>query len=77
MFGGHCMIVGIEPPTGKDDRRAQPALPAGHAAMQAIYALNHIAGRGDNRGDMTTSRSVKAQLREDLIFALDAYAIAY
>jgi hypothetical protein len=77
VFGIHCMIFGIEPPTSKEDRRSLPALPAGHPAMRAIHALNHIAGRGDNLGDMTTSGSVKARIREDLIFGLDACAIVY
>lgn len=76
VFGIHCMICGIDAPKG-EQRASLPALPKGHPAMRAIYALNHIAGRGDNLGDMTTSGSVKARMREDLIFALDACAIAY
>ena len=76
VFGIHCMICGIDAPKG-EQRASLPSLPAGHPAMRAIYALNHIAGRGDNLGDMTTSGSVKARIREDLIFALDACAIAY
>lgn len=76
VFGIHCMICGVDAP--KDGKRAAlPSLPAGHPAMRAIYALNHIAGRGDNLGDMTSSGSVKARMREDLIFGLDACAIAY
>ncbi len=76
VFGIHCMICGIDAPKG-EQRASLPALPKGHPAMRAIYALNHIAGRGDNLGDMTASGSVKARIREDLIFALDACAIVY
>jgi hypothetical protein len=54
-----------------------PRLPAGHPAMRAIHALNEIAGKGMNLGDMTNSGSVKERIREDLIFALDACAIVY
>ena len=77
VFGIHCMICGIDAPTSKEDRRSLPALPPGHPSMRAIHALNHIAGRGDNLGDMTKSGSVKARIREDLIFALEACAIEY
>lgn len=46
VFGIHCMICDVPPPTSKDDRRSLPNWPKGHPAMRAIYALNHIAGRG-------------------------------
>lgn len=45
--------------------------------MRAIHALVEIAGKGANLGDMTASGSVKARIREDLIFALEACAITY
>lgn len=45
--------------------------------MRAIYALNEIAGKGANVRDLASSGSVRARVREDLIFALDACAIAY
>jgi len=54
-----------------------PRWPAANLAMRAIHALEHIAGRGDNLGEMTKSGSVKIRIREDLIFGLDARAIAY
>lgn len=54
-----------------------PSLPAGHPTMRAIYALERIAGRGDNLSDMTTSGSGRTRIREDLAFALDACAIVY
>lgn len=76
VFGIHLMICGIDAPTATE-RRALPRLPAGHPAMRAIHALVEIAGKGANLGDMTTSGSVKARIREDLIFALDACAITY
>ncbi|WGM31482.1 hypothetical protein [Brevundimonas sp. NIBR11] len=76
VFGIHCMICGVDAPTG-EQRAALPSFPAGHPASRAIFALNYIAGRGDNLSDMTTSGSVKARIREDLIFALDACAITY
>lgn len=76
VFAIQCMVCGVDAP--KDGKRAaMPSLPAGHPSMRAIFALNRIAGRGDNLGDMTTSGSVKARIREDLIFALNACAIAY
>lgn len=77
VFGIHCMICGIDPPTSKEDRRSLPRLPARHPAIRAIHALVEIAGKGANLGDMTASGSVKARIREDLIFALDACAITY
>ena len=77
VFGIHCMICGVPEPTSKEDRRSLPNWPAGHPAMRAIHALNHVAGRGDNLSDMTTSGSVKARIRQDLIFALDGCAIVY
>ena len=76
VWGIHLMIAGVES-RGDGGRAAMPSLPAGHPTMRAIYALERIAGRGDNLGDMTSSGSVKARIREDLIFALDACAIVY
>lgn len=76
VFGIHLMICGVDAPT-ETERRALPRLPTNHPAMRAIHALVEIAGKGANLGDMTTSGSVKARIREDLIFALDACAISY
>jgi hypothetical protein len=76
VFGIHCMIAGVEPPRD-GSRAAMPNLPAGHPAMRAIYALNEIAGKGANVLDLATSGSVRARIREDLIFGLDACAIVY
>lgn len=76
VFGIHLMICGVDAPT-ETERRALPRLPAGHPAVRAIHALTEIAGKGANLGDMTASGSVKARIREDLIFALDACAISY
>ena len=76
VFGIHCMICGIDAPKG-EQRASLPALPKGHPAMRAIYALNEIAGKGANVLDLATSGSVRARVREDLIFALDACAIVY
>lgn len=76
VFGIHCMICGIDAPKG-EQRASLPALPKGHPAIRAIYALNEIAGKGANVLDLATSGSVRARVREDLIFALDACAIAY
>jgi hypothetical protein len=45
--------------------------------MRAIHALVEIAGKGANLLDLATSGSVRARIREDLIFALNACAIAY
>ena len=45
--------------------------------MRAIHTLNEIAGNGANVLDVATSGSVRARIREDLIFGLDACAIAY
>jgi hypothetical protein len=70
------MICGVEPPKGKQ-RAAMPNLPKGHPAMRAIDALERLAGRGDNVQEISASGSVRARLREDLIFALDACAIVY
>lgn len=76
VFGIHLMICGVDAPT-ETERRALPRLPAGHPAMRAIHALTEIAGKGQNLSDLTSSGSVKARIREDLIFALEACAIAY
>lgn len=76
VFGIHLMICGVDAPT-REERRSLPRWPAGHPAMRAIHALEQIAGKGLNLGDLTASGSVKARLREDLIFALDACAIVY
>jgi len=45
--------------------------------MRAIHALVGIAGEGENILEMSKSASVRARIREDLIFALDACAISY
>lgn len=76
VFGIHLMICGVDAPTATE-RRALPRFPAGHPAMRAIHALTEIAGKGANLADLTSSGSVKARIREDLIFALDACAIVY
>lgn len=76
VFGIHLMICGVET-RGDEGRASLPRLPPGHPAMRAIFALNRIAGRGDNLSDMTTSGSVRARIREDLIFGLEACAIVY
>jgi hypothetical protein len=76
VFGIHLMICGVDAPTAKE-RRALPRLPAGHPAMRAIHALTEIAGKGANLLDLSSSGSVRSRIREDLIFALDACAIAY
>lgn len=76
VFAIHCRIAGVQPPRD-GSRAAMPSLPPGHPSMRAIYALNHIAGRGDNLGDLTSSGSVKARMRQDLIVALDVCAKVY
>lgn len=76
VFGIHLMICGVDGPT-QEERRSLPRWPAGHPAMRAIHALEQIAGKGLNVLDMAKSGSVRARIREDLIFALDACAIVY
>ena len=76
VFGIHLMICGVDAPT-ETERRAMPRLPANHPAMRAIHALVEIAGKGENILEMSKSGSVRARVREDLLFALDACAITY
>jgi len=75
IFRIHLMIAGVEP--GRDGRGAMPILPKGHPAMRAIHALVEIAGKGTSLSEMTRSGSVKARIRDDLIFALEACEIVY
>jgi hypothetical protein len=76
VFGIHLMICGVDAPTATE-RRALPRLPAGHPAVRAILALTEIAGKGANIRDMANSGGVRARIRGDLEFALDACAIVY
>lgn len=76
MFGIHWMICGVGAP--KDGQRAAlPALPKGEPTMRALHALNEIARKGAKVLDLASSGSVRARIREDLIFGLVACAIAY
>lgn len=71
----HLMIAGVD--RGPDEKAAMPALPAGHPVMQAIYALEQIAGKGVNLRHLTESGSVRARLSQSLIRALGCCAIVY
>lgn len=73
----HLMIAGVQPSREPGRRPNMPSLPAGHPAMRAIHALQEIAGKGRALSDMTTSGSVKARIRDDLIHALEACEIVY
>lgn len=73
----HLMIAGVEPSREPGRRPNMPNLPAGHPSMRAIHALQEIAGKGRALSDMTSSGSVKARIREDLIHALEACEIVY
>lgn len=75
VFQLHLRICGVERKQG--ERAAMPSLPRTHPALRAIRALDEVAGKGANLGNLTASASVKACIREDLIFALRACAIAY
>ena len=73
----HLMIAGVERSRDPGRRPNMPNLPAGHPAMRAIHALEEIAGKGRALSDMTTSGSVKARIREDLVHGLEACEIVY
>jgi hypothetical protein len=62
---------------GRRGPRFSPPPSAGPSRHARDLRPDRIAGRGDKLSDMTTSGSVKARIREDLIFALEACAIAY
>jgi hypothetical protein len=73
----HLMIAGVERSRDQSRRPNMPNLPAGHPSMRAIHALQEIAGKGRALSDMTTSGSVKARIRDDLLHALEACEIVY
>lgn len=73
----HLMIAGVGPSRDPMSRPNMPNLPTNHPAMRAIHALEEIAGKGRALSDMTSSGSVKARIREDLLFALEACEIVY
>lgn len=67
-----AMICGLSP-----DAKALPALPPKHPDMRAIEALNQIAGKGRNLGELSSSGSVRMRMLEDLKHGLEAAAIVY
>ena len=75
VFSVHLMICGVDHKPG--DRGAIPNLPKGHPAMRAIFALEEVAGKGRIIAYMSQSGSVRARIRDDLTFALDACEIVY
>lgn len=75
VFRVKLMICGIDNLPGS--RGALPNLPKGHPAMRAIYALDEVAGKGRIIAYMSESGSVRARIRDDLIFALEACEIVY
>lgn len=75
VFRVHLMICGVDNKPGS--RGAIPNLPKGHPAMRAIYALDEVAGKGRIIAYMSESGSVRARIRDDLTFALDACEIVY
>ena len=75
VFRVHLMICGIELADGQN--RALPRLPAGHAFMRRIHALNMVAGKGKNLSEITSSGSASARMSADLKSALQTAAIVY
>lgn len=73
----HLMIAGVSISLDPDARPNMPNLPANHPAMRSITALQEIAGKGRAPSDMTSSGSVKARIREDLIRGLSVCEIVY
>lgn len=71
----HLMIAGID--RSPEQTAAMPTLPAGHPVMQAIYALEQVAGKGRNLRDLSASGSVQRRLSKALILALGVCAIVY
>lgn len=59
------------------DAKAMPNLDPKHPDMRAIEALNQIAGRGRNLGELSSSGSVRMRILEDLKHGLEAAAIVY
>lgn len=59
------------------DAKAMPNLAPKHPDMRAIEALNQIAGRGRNLGELSSSGSVRMRILEDLKRGLEAAAIVY
>lgn len=59
------------------DAKAMPNLDPKHPDMRAIEALNQIAGKGRNLGELSSSGSVRMRILEDLKHGLEAAAIVY
>lgn len=78
----HLMLAGVDfSLSGERDpdscRSAMPRLAKSHPAMQSIYALEEIAGKGRNLRDISDSGSVRARISGALIRGLDCAAIVY
>jgi hypothetical protein len=73
----HLMIAGVEPSLDPTRRPNMPNLPARHPAMQAIWVLQEVAGKGANLRELTNSGSVRTKLSKGLIMALGCAAVVY
>ena len=81
MMRVRLMIAGVDIPLtwtpGDWTRVAQPRFPDSHPVSRAIRALDEIAGRGRNVRELASGSRARAQIVDDLTFALDAVAIVY
>lgn len=73
----HLMIAGIERSQDSERRPNMPNLPDKHPAMQAIWVLQEVAGKGSNLRDLASSGSVRARLSKALVLALGCASICY
>lgn len=76
IWAVYLRIAGLPLPT-HERRSAMPNLPEGHPVRRAIYALNEIAGKGQNPHEMTASGGARARLVASLVVGLDCAAIVY
>jgi hypothetical protein len=73
----HLMIAGVEPSLDPTRRPNMPNLPARHPAMQAIWVLQEVAGKGANLRELSNSGSVIDRMSKQLVQALGVAAVVY
>jgi hypothetical protein len=73
----HLMIAGVEPSLDPARRPNMPNLPARHPAMQAIWVLQEVAGKGANLRELSKSGSVIDRMSGQLVKALGVCAVVY
>lgn len=73
----HLMIAGVEPSLDPTRRPNMPNLPARHPAMQAIWVLQEVAGKGANLRELSNSGSVIDRMSGQLVKALGVCAVVY